>query len=145
MPLRRGRTRIRFAHRCLPPSPKPRNVVAAGRETRASATPCSSSPSGCGPRPSSGPAGCLDAAERFYVDVLGLRASDTIEMGIAVQYLHCTGQAARHHSLAMSAVAGMVGLHHLMLEVASIDDVGYSSRVAVQERSVRWWVSDRHG
>jgi catechol 2,3-dioxygenase-like lactoylglutathione lyase family enzyme len=87
----------------------------------------------------------LDAAERFYVDVLGFRASDTIEMGITVRFLHCTGQAARHHSPAMSAVPGMVGLHHLMLEVATIDDDGYSSRVAVHERSVRWWVSDRHG
>ncbi|MFN8020374.1 MAG: VOC family protein [Acidimicrobiales bacterium] len=66
----------------------------------------------------------LAAAETFYSDVLGLRPSDSIESGISLRFFHCAGHAARHHTLAIAAVPGMVGMHHLMLEVGSIDDVG---------------------
>src|SRR5205823_13179104 len=66
----------------------------------------------------------LRAAERFYVDVLGFRPSDTIDMGFTVRFFHCATHAARHHTLAISAVPGMVGMHHLMLEVNTLDDVG---------------------
>lgn len=63
----------------------------------------------------------LAEAERFYVDVLGFRLSDRIEVGFPIRFLHCN---PRHHTLAFAAIPGMVGFHHLMLEVASIDDVG---------------------
>lgn len=66
----------------------------------------------------------IDAAEQFYVDVLGMRPSDTIDMGITVRFLHCAGREARHHTLAISAVPRMVGVHHLMVEVNTLDDVG---------------------
>lgn len=63
----------------------------------------------------------LAEAERFYIDVLGLTLSDRIEVGMSIRFLHCN---ERHHSLAFSAVPGMVGFHHLMLEVADLNDVG---------------------
>lgn len=74
----------------------------------------------------------LDAAMTFFCDVLGLRRSDSIESGLSLRFLHCAGRAARHHSLALAGVPGMVGLHHLMLEVASLDDVGSALDVIVE-------------
>jgi 2,3-dihydroxybiphenyl 1,2-dioxygenase len=63
----------------------------------------------------------LDDGLRFYIDVLGFRLSDHIEIGISLRFLHCN---PRHHTVALSAVPGMVGVHHLMLEVNDVDDVG---------------------
>lgn len=63
----------------------------------------------------------LERALRFYTGVLGFRLSDRIDAGISVRFLHCN---PRHHSLAIGGAPGMVGVHHLMLEVASLDDVG---------------------
>ncbi len=63
----------------------------------------------------------FEEATRFYVDLLGFRHSDDIDMGIHVRFLHCN---PRHHTLAFSAVPGMVGFHHLMVEVGDVDDVG---------------------
>ena len=77
----------------------------------------------------------LPAAEAFFTGVLGFRVSDTIEAGMTIRFLHCAGHAARHHTLAMVAIPGMVGLHHLMLEVRSIDDVG-SALDIVNERQI---------
>lgn len=64
----------------------------------------------------------LVEAERLYTDVLGFKVSDTV--GTGLRFLHCPGRAARHHTVALAAVPGRAGLHHLMLEVRSIDDVG---------------------
>lgn len=61
-----------------------------------------------------------DAATSFFVDVMGFGVSDDIEMGIKVRFLHCN---SRHHSLAFSAVPGMAGVHHLMLEVTDSTQV----------------------
>jgi extradiol dioxygenase len=66
----------------------------------------------------------LPAAETFYADVLGFVPSDSIESGVSLRFFHCPGHAARHHTIALAGVAGMVGIHHLMLEVADLDDVG---------------------
>jgi 2,3-dihydroxybiphenyl 1,2-dioxygenase len=63
----------------------------------------------------------LQSAERFLTEVLGFRLSDRIEAGLSLRFFHCNG---RHHTLAIAALPGMVGMHHLMLEVASLDDVG---------------------
>ena len=63
----------------------------------------------------------LEQAERFYIDVLGFRLSDHIEAGLSLRFFHCN---PRHHTLAFASIPGMVGMHHLMLEVTSIDDVG---------------------
>jgi len=66
----------------------------------------------------------LAAAERFYTEVLGFRVSDTIEHGVTLRFFHCQGQSARRHTIAMVSVPRIVGMHHLMIEVRSFDDVG---------------------
>jgi len=65
----------------------------------------------------------LRSADRFYRDVMGFHASDTIFDGPReLLFYHCNG---RHHSLAIgSPVPGKMGAHHLMLETNSLDDVG---------------------
>lgn len=64
----------------------------------------------------------LPDAESFYCDVLGFRLSDQIDQpGMAIRFYHCN---TRHHSLALAEVPGVAGFHHLMLETASLDDVG---------------------
>ena len=67
----------------------------------------------------------LDAAERFFTEALGLRRTDTVEGGgLDLRFFHCPGAAARHHTVAFAGVRGLAGLHHLMLEVTTLDDVG---------------------
>ncbi len=63
----------------------------------------------------------LARAVAFYCDVLGFKVSDTIDQGVSITFLHCN---PRHHTLALAAGRGVVGVHHLMLEVGSLDDVG---------------------
>ena len=63
----------------------------------------------------------LDAAMSFYIDTLGFRVSDHIEAGMSLRFLHCN---PRHHTVALSAAPGLVGFHHLMLEVEEFTDVG---------------------
>jgi extradiol dioxygenase len=78
----------------------------------------------------------LAAGERFYTDVLGFEPSDSVEYGNAkLRFLHCPGRAARHHTVALAEVPGMVGIHHLMLEVRSLDDVGAALDI-VNERQI---------
>lgn len=71
----------------------------------------------------------LAEAEHFYIDVLGFRLSDRVG---ELRFLHCN---SRHHTLALATVPGMVGMHHLMLEVASLDDVGVAYDI-VNERNL---------
>lgn len=66
----------------------------------------------------------LAAAEAFFADVLGFAPSDSIESGVSLRFFHCPGHSARHHTVALAGAPGMVGVHHLMLEVETIDDVG---------------------
>lgn len=63
----------------------------------------------------------LEAATAFYLDTLGFAHSDDIDAGLRIRFAHCN---PRHHSLAFTAVPGMTGVHHLMLEVTNPDDVG---------------------
>jgi extradiol dioxygenase len=73
---------------------------------------------------------------RFYTDVLGLELSDSIEYDrTSLRFLHCPGHAARHHTIALAPVPGRVGIHHLMLEVRSLDDVGTALDI-VNERQI---------
>jgi 3,4-dihydroxy-9,10-secoandrosta-1,3,5(10)-triene-9,17-dione 4,5-dioxygenase len=74
----------------------------------------------------------LQAALAYFTEVLGLRLSDSIGPGL--RFLHCPGRAARHHSVALAGLPGMVGLHHLMLEVASLDDVGSGHDIVVERQ-----------
>lgn len=74
----------------------------------------------------------LAAATDLFQEVLGFRHSDDIDMGLQVRFFHCN---PRHHTLAISAVPGMAGVHHLMLEVTDVDDVGRAYDL-VQERGL---------
>ncbi len=68
----------------------------------------------------------IDAVMSFYVDVLGFGLSDYMEKPFRAYFFHIN---ARHHSLALIET-GTNGLHHLMVELFSLDDVGQSYDVA---------------
>ncbi len=65
----------------------------------------------------------LAACRSFYSEVLGFRLTDFIEFGqgMASHFLRCN---PRHHTLGLTRVGDVQGLHHLMLEVATTDAVG---------------------
>ena len=62
----------------------------------------------------------IDALLPFYRDVLGFRVSDYGLSPFKLYFFHVNG---RHHSFAMVG-SGQTGLHHLMVELTSLDDVG---------------------
>jgi 3,4-dihydroxy-9,10-secoandrosta-1,3,5(10)-triene-9,17-dione 4,5-dioxygenase len=74
-----------------------------------------------------------DAALRFYTEVLGFRLRDSMRMapelfgepaGGPPLWMRFLGCNPRHHSLALAPFPAPVGIVHLMVEVASLDDVG---------------------
>jgi 2,3-dihydroxybiphenyl 1,2-dioxygenase len=56
----------------------------------------------------------------FYRDILGFRLSDYFLRPYQLYFLHVN---ARHHSIAFAAT-GKNAVHHMMLELYSLDDVG---------------------
>lgn len=62
----------------------------------------------------------LEPAARFYQDVLGFRLSDYMMTPFKATFLHTN---PRHHSLALLEV-GVSALHHFMVELDDVDDVG---------------------
>jgi 3,4-dihydroxy-9,10-secoandrosta-1,3,5(10)-triene-9,17-dione 4,5-dioxygenase len=62
----------------------------------------------------------LEPAARFYQDVLGFRLSDYMAAPFKAKFLHTN---PRHHSLALLEV-GVSALHHFMVELDDVDDVG---------------------
>ena len=69
-----------------------------------------------------------DAAEteRFYRDTLGFRLSDYVDTEFMGRPMHAVFLHVnrRHHSLAFTEFPGPKRLHHFMLQVNAIDDVG---------------------
>jgi 3,4-dihydroxy-9,10-secoandrosta-1,3,5(10)-triene-9,17-dione 4,5-dioxygenase len=74
-----------------------------------------------------------EAALRFYTDVLGFRLRDSMRMapelfgqpaGGPPLWMRFLGGNPRHHSLALAPFPAPAGIVHLMIEVASLDDVG---------------------
>ena len=65
----------------------------------------------------------LEAGLPFYLDILGFEESDYFEIGpgMAMHFLRCN---ARHHTVAIGRVGDFKALHHIMLEVQDIDEVG---------------------
>jgi 2,3-dihydroxybiphenyl 1,2-dioxygenase len=55
----------------------------------------------------------------FYTEVLGLRISDQLAHNL--YFLRCN---QRHHSVALASLSGQDRILHIMLEVATLDDVG---------------------
>jgi 2,3-dihydroxybiphenyl 1,2-dioxygenase len=74
----------------------------------------------------------IDPVMAFYVDVLGFRLSDYVEKPFRAYFFHVN---PRHHSLALIET-GKNGMHHLMVELFSLDDVGQSYDVALTEERV---------
>jgi 2,3-dihydroxybiphenyl 1,2-dioxygenase len=71
-----------------------------------------------------------ETALAFYRDLLGFRISDFIRGPLTGYFLHVN---PRHHSLALFE-APFNGMHHLMLELYSFDDVGQGYDIALGER-----------
>ena len=69
----------------------------------------------------------LDDVLPFYRDVLGFALSDYILKPFRAFFLHVN---PRHHSLAFIET-GTNGLHHMMLELFSLDDVGQAYDIAL--------------
>jgi 2,3-dihydroxybiphenyl 1,2-dioxygenase len=69
----------------------------------------------------------------FYTDVLGLRLSDYADEPFKATFLHAN---ARHHSIALIE-SPRTCLHHLMVEVLALDDVGQAyDRVLLEDNLV---------
>jgi 2,3-dihydroxybiphenyl 1,2-dioxygenase len=71
----------------------------------------------------------IGAVMPFYVEVLGFGLSDYIEKPFRAYFFHIN---ARHHSLALIET-GKNGMHHLMVELFSLDDVGQCYDIALTE------------
>jgi 2,3-dihydroxybiphenyl 1,2-dioxygenase len=71
----------------------------------------------------------IAAARHFYQDLLGFRLSDTIRMrtganaSFEMEFYHCN---PRHHTLALLPVPTPKRLHHFMLQVPTLDAVGFA-------------------
>lgn len=66
------------------------------------------------------------AALKFYMDGLGFNLSDNIFLGpegrqVRLTFMHCN---PRHHTLAIAPVPAPKRLNHIMIQAASLDDVG---------------------
>ena len=72
----------------------------------------------------------IDAVMPFYVGVLGFGLSDYMDKPFRAYFFHIN---ARHHSLAL-VETGRNGMHHLMVELFSLDDVGQSYDVALTQQ-----------
>ena len=63
----------------------------------------------------------FDVALAFYQGLLGFRISDFIRNPVKAAFLHVN---ARHHSVALFEHPQRTGMHHVMMELYSLDDVG---------------------
>jgi 3,4-dihydroxy-9,10-secoandrosta-1,3,5(10)-triene-9,17-dione 4,5-dioxygenase len=77
--------------------------------------------------------GIAEAALAFYTGVLGFRLRDSMRMpaefaggkpGDPPAWFRFLGCCPRHHSLALAPMPAEAGIVHLMIEVATLDDVG---------------------
>ena len=71
----------------------------------------------------------MAAARRFYQDLLGFRLSDVIRMqagpqsSFEMEFFHCN---SRHHTLALMPIPLPRRLHHFMVQVPTLDGVGFA-------------------
>jgi 2,3-dihydroxybiphenyl 1,2-dioxygenase len=75
----------------------------------------------------------FEDAQWFYQDVLGFRLSDYMLEPFKAYFFHIN---ARHHSLALIGT-GRKGIHHIMMELFSLDDVGQAYDLATMEPETR--------
>ncbi|TVS85083.1 VOC family protein [Mycobacterium helveticum] len=72
----------------------------------------------------------LASVEAFYLNVLGFHKSDEIHTFLNLNFYHCN---PRHHSLALATMPGMRGLHHIMVQLNELDDVGIAYDLCKQQ------------
>lgn len=71
----------------------------------------------------------IDEIRAFYTELLGFRLSDTIGIAVSpdftlvLEFYHCN---PRHHTLALAPMPAPKRLHHFMVEMATLDDVGFA-------------------
>ncbi len=71
----------------------------------------------------------IAATRAFYQDLLGFRLSDKIMMRMGpkvafeLEFYHCN---PRHHTLALAPIPIPKRLHHFMVQVPTLDDVGFA-------------------
>ena len=82
----------------------------------------------------------IDAVMPFYVDLLGFSLSDYMQRPFRAYFFHIN---ARHHSLALIET-GKNGMHHLMVELFSLDDVGQCYDVALSQKECVGVTLGRH-
>jgi 2,3-dihydroxybiphenyl 1,2-dioxygenase len=71
----------------------------------------------------------LDRALPFYTDLLGMHVSDFFTVPYRAYFFHVN---ARHHSFALIET-GKNSIHHLMMELCMMDDVGQGYDLALRE------------
>jgi 2,3-dihydroxybiphenyl 1,2-dioxygenase len=71
----------------------------------------------------------MDADIVFYTEVLGFKLSDHVTKPFRAMFFHIN---SRHHSLALIEWPKQ-GIHHLMIEMYSLDDVGQGYDLALRE------------
>ncbi|MHA3116594.1 biphenyl-2,3-diol 1,2-dioxygenase [Acinetobacter sp. ANC 4635] len=81
----------------------------------------------------------VDAALAFYTKALGFQLADIINWTIGdglsttLYFFYCNG---RHHSFAFAKLPGSKRLHHFMLQVNGMDDVGLANDKFDADRTV---------
>ncbi|WP_426959376.1 VOC family protein [Muricoccus radiodurans] len=81
-----------------------------------------------------------DALLPFYRDLLGFRVTDWSRTPYPLYFFHVNG---RHHSFAMVG-SGRSGLHHFMVELGALDDVGQGHDLARSEEGRLAYGLGRH-
>jgi 3,4-dihydroxy-9,10-secoandrosta-1,3,5(10)-triene-9,17-dione 4,5-dioxygenase len=88
--------------------------------------------------------GAEEAALAFYTEVLGFRLRDSMRMpaeffggktGDPPVWFRFLGCNPRHHSLALAPTPAEAGIIHLMIEVATLDDVGRALERCTRRKS----------
>jgi 2,3-dihydroxybiphenyl 1,2-dioxygenase len=82
----------------------------------------------------------LDEVVPFYTDILGFRLSDYFVQPFKAYFFHVN---PRHHSLAFIE-SGQNGIHHLMVELCYLDDVGQGYDLALRKPEMIGTTLGRH-
>ena len=82
----------------------------------------------------------LDEVVPFYTDILGFRLSDYFVRPFKAYFFHLN---PRHHSLAF-VESGKNGIHHLMVELCYLDDVGQAYDLALRQPETIGTTLGRH-
>jgi 2,3-dihydroxybiphenyl 1,2-dioxygenase len=82
----------------------------------------------------------LDEVAPFYTDILGFQLSDYILRPFKAYFFHVN---PRHHSLAFIET-GKNGIHHLMVELCYLDDVGQAYDLALRQPETIGTTLGRH-